>query len=80
MPEPKTAKQMIDSIEKKIDGMTHDIKTLEGFAQELLKMRLEINSVRSAMRDFKGKIGCKYQPCHHEPVACGFTEMIERRS
>ena len=76
----KTTKQIVDDINKKIDGLTHDIKTLEGFASSLLALRLELNDIRENFRNFKNKTGCKYQPTYCEKLECGFTNMINRES
>lgn len=70
-----TQKQTINQIHKNIEGMTHDIKTLESFAQELLKLRLDLNEIKSAMNNFKTKFkGCNYHGC--AKIECGADKII----
>lgn len=75
MKQPST-KQIITDINKKIEGLTHDIKTLEGFASSLLAMRMEMKDLQSSIRDFKTKSGCKFHATHCEPNKCGFTDLL----
>ncbi len=69
---PLTQKQIINKISKDIEGMTHDIKTLEGFAQSLLALRLELKEIQYNMSSFKTKFkGCNYQGCSQQECSVG---------
>lgn len=76
----QTTKQIVSDINKKIDGLTHDIKTLEGFASALLAMRLEMKEIQNGFRKIKYKTMCKYESHYCEKTECGFTTMIDRES
>ncbi len=75
----KTSKQIVQDIHKKVEGLTHDIKTLEGFAKELLKLRLEIDSIRSSLRNYTKFTGCNYKGCDsvHECSADKVIQLIK---
>lgn len=70
----QTTKQMVMGIHLNIAGLTHDIKTLEGFAKELLKLRVEIDAIRSSFRNYKEFNGCNYKGC--ETTKCSMEEVI----
>lgn len=73
----KSTKQIISDIDIKITGLTHDIKTLEGFAKELLKLRLEIDAIRNSFRKYKEFKGCNFVQCI--PTKCSMEEMINNK-
>ncbi len=77
----QTTREMIVDIHRKIEGLTHDIKTLEVIGKKFLDTALEVRSLKEELRNTNFRMNdtfkCKFHhvECEHK---CELKELIDR--
>lgn len=76
-----TTKEMFRSIDRKIEGLTHEISTLEAMAKNFLNTALEVRELKNSLREVRIRMDASFEcKFHHTDCnsKCKLEELMER--